>query len=169
MLYPSGMDREKLRESYKPSKIRLLLMGESAPASGRFFYQKSLMTVYTSRAFEEVFEKPCPNPASFLDFFRATGCYLDDLSVVPVDKMTRSRRERVLKESIEALAGRIRDHNPGVIAIVLKRIEPHVREAIRKAGVSCPVYTLPFPGNGHQSRFIRGLVEILKRYIKDKI
>jgi hypothetical protein len=78
-------------------------------------------------------------------------------------------RERALKESIEALAGRIREHDPEIIVIVLKRIEPYVREAIQKAGVSCPVYSLPFPGNGHQRRFIRGLVEILNRYIKDKI
>jgi hypothetical protein len=31
------------------------------------------------------------------------------------------------------------------------------------------VYTLPFPGNGQQSRFIRGLVEVLKRHIKGEI
>lgn len=93
------MDREVLRESYKPRKIRLLLIGESAPASGRFFYQKSLMTVYTSRAFEAVFGKSFPNESAFLDFFRSTGCYLDDLSVVPVNRMPRSLRERASKES----------------------------------------------------------------------
>ena len=49
------MDTEKIRISYKPENIKLLLVGESPPASGEFFYVKSLMTVYTSRAFERAF------------------------------------------------------------------------------------------------------------------
>ena len=51
--FRAGMDTEAIRQSFKPDKIRLMLIGESPPASGRFFYLKSAMTIYTSRAFEK--------------------------------------------------------------------------------------------------------------------
>ena len=33
-------EQERLRRSFLPTELRLLLIGESAPASGRFFYQR---------------------------------------------------------------------------------------------------------------------------------
>jgi hypothetical protein len=45
------MDTEKVRMSYKPGNIKMLLVGESPPASGDFFYVRSMMTVYTAKVF----------------------------------------------------------------------------------------------------------------------
>ena len=86
------MDTEKIRISYKPENIKLLLVGESPPAGGEFFYVKSLMTVYTSRAFEGVFNQSFTNVAAY------------------------------------------------------------------------PIYTLPFPGNGHQNKFIQEFSNILEKH-----
>ena len=47
------MDIEALRRSYRPHKVHMLLVGESAPVSGKFFYHKSAMTSFTARAFEK--------------------------------------------------------------------------------------------------------------------
>jgi len=43
---------EQLRQSFKPDNIRMLLVGESAPASGQFFYNQSRMTGYVTKAFK---------------------------------------------------------------------------------------------------------------------
>jgi hypothetical protein len=37
------MDIEALRLSYKPEHIKILFVGESAPASGKFFYKGNSM------------------------------------------------------------------------------------------------------------------------------
>jgi hypothetical protein len=37
---PAEVERERLRLRYRPVLIRLLFIGESPPASGRFFYRQ---------------------------------------------------------------------------------------------------------------------------------
>jgi hypothetical protein len=36
----SQIEREHLREQFRPSPVELLFVGESLPASGRFFYRR---------------------------------------------------------------------------------------------------------------------------------
>ncbi len=162
------MDTEKVRMSYKPVSIKLLLVGESPPASGQFFYVRSLMTIYTSRAFETVFSKSFVNTSAFLEFFQDKGCYLEDLTTTPVNKMSTVEREKTLEQGVILLSKKLIDYNPEAIVIVLKKIERYVKNAIRITGLSCPVYTLPFPGNGHQNRFIQGLSIILEKHYLEK-
>ena len=59
------MDTEKIRKLFKPDRIKLLLVGESPPASGKFFYSKSPMTLYTSSTFEKVFSLSSTVSADF--------------------------------------------------------------------------------------------------------
>jgi hypothetical protein len=160
------MDIEILRKSNKPDQIKLLFVGESPPASGKFFYHKGLMTTFTSRAFEKVFDRVFSDTHSFLNFFRLSGCYLEDICLEPVDKMTPKERTMMLKDSIEYFSRRLKEYHPEAIVIVLKRIESHVKEALRKAEISCPVYMLPFPGFGHQKRYINKLCEILQNHLQ---
>lgn len=162
------MKIEELRRSYKPKQVRLLLVGESAPASGKFFYDRSSMTTFTSRAFERAFNIKFEDTPSFLNFFQEQDCYLDDLSLIPVDKMKAGDREDALNKSIESLAIRLREYNPEVVAVALKKIEKHVIKAMNIAGICRPLYVLPFPGNGHQNKFIQGLCDILQSHLVGK-
>src|SRR6202789_3451182 len=85
--------RERLRGKYRPIKVRILFVGESPPASGRFFYHAD-SGLY--RAIREAFVKAFPNlrEADFLKLFRNLGCYLLDLCDRPVDHLQpRSRRK----------------------------------------------------------------------------
>ncbi|MBU1698531.1 MAG: hypothetical protein KJ970_11060 [Candidatus Eisenbacteria bacterium] len=147
------MEIEALRQSFRPRNVKLLMIGESAPASGRFFYKTSNMTSTTARVFESVYDMKFSSMDAFLRFFMVKGCYLDDLSLIPVNKMPRREREKTLREGIPRLAGRIENVKPTVIVIALKKIEKHVREAIALTGLTVPVYVLPFPGQGHQRVF----------------
>jgi hypothetical protein len=160
------MNTETLRLFYKPKNIKFLFIGESPPTSGDFFYKKSNMTIYTRKTFEKVYGISFSDHISFLDFFRDAGCYLDDLSHISVDDKPSVERERILKDSISGLASRIKTYKPKVIVIALRRIENYVKEAINIANIACPIYTLPFAGNGHQNKYIQELAIILKKHMR---
>ena len=160
------MDIEKLRKSYKPDRIKLLFIGESPPQSGNFFYNKGSLTSFTLRAFEKVFGRVFSDTHSFLIFFRLSGCYIEDICLEPVDKLFPKERTMMLKDSVEYFSGRLKEYSPEAIVIVLKRIESHVKEALRKAKINCPIYTLPFPGFGQQKNYINKLCEILQKHLQ---
>jgi hypothetical protein len=63
------------------------------------------MTTFTSRAFEKVFDRVFSDTSSFLRFFQQSGCYLEDICLEPVDKMTPKERSMMLKDSIEYFSG----------------------------------------------------------------
>ena len=159
------MDIEGLRNSYKPNNVILLLVGESAPESGKFFYDKSMMTGFTAKAFEMAYKTKFENLKCFLNFFKEKQCYLDDLSHIPVDKMELVEREKTLKDSIGSFSKRLKELNPDVVCIVLRKIELHVKEAMQRANISRPIYVLPFPGMGHQAKYIHGLNEIISKHL----
>ena len=71
--------RERLRKRYRPERVQILFVGESPPASGRFFYQAD-SGLY--RAVKETFLTAIAPLAKndFLDSFRSLGCYLVDLA-----------------------------------------------------------------------------------------
>ncbi len=160
------MDIEVIRHRYRPDRVKLLLVGESPPANGKFFYLRSPMTTFTSRPFEKRYGVSFSSNAEFLDFFRERGCYLEDLCLEPVDRLDRAEREAKLRSSVDEFANRLRTLQPEVVAIVLRKIDKYVREAVARSGVDARVYTLPFPGNGHQNRFIDELQMIVGRHLE---
>lgn len=159
------MDVEELRRSHRPKKVILLLVGESAPVSGKFFYHKSAMTTFTARAFEKTYGVTFEDNADFLRCFQASGSYLDDLSLTPVNAMRPKERERTLQESIRSLSQRILEVEPKIVVAVLRKIEPYVREAVELTGRQIVFRVLPFPGSGHQNTYIDGLSDILRQYL----
>ena len=162
------MDIEALRRSYRPNKVHLLLVGESAPASGKFFYLTSAMTTFTAHAFEKAYGLTFADNTEFLRFFQTCGCYLEDLSLTPVNTMRPTDRARTLRASVPSLAQRIRDVEPTVVVAVLRKIALHVEEALVLASRPAVFRVLPFPGSGHQNTYRDGLSEILRQYLPRK-
>ena len=168
MAGPQRMDVESLRISYRPEEVHLLLVGESAPASGRFFYHKSPMTTFTRRAFEKAYGITFEDNQAFLRFLQSCGCYLEDLSLTPVNTMPAQERAQTLQASVSALAQRIRDAEPAVVVAVLRRIERYVREALERVGRPVVFRVLPFAGNHFQNQYIDGLSGILRQHLPRK-
>lgn len=162
------MDFESIREQYRPERVKLLLVGESPPSNGRFFYQRSAMTTFTSRPFEKVFDVQFLDNQEFLQFFKEKGCFLEDLSHDPVDKLPKKEREERLQAAVSDFAETINTINPPVVAIVLKKIEQFVKEAISESGLSPMTYTLPFPGNGYQNEYIDALIPIVAEHVAEQ-
>lgn len=162
------MDTEAIRQRYKPKQVRLLLVGESPPASGKFFYVDSAMTKHTRSAFEKAEGIRFKQTAEFLEHFKERGCFLEDLSHTPVDRLPKEERERRLRKEVESFSKRIKVINPSVVVIVLRKIERYVRDAVSKSGRAPEIHTLPFPGNGHQIKYIDGLEKILAIHVQNE-
>ena len=155
---------EVVRAKFKPEPIRVLFVGESPPAGGKFFYREnSNLYRYTKEAFATAFSRRFGPGEEFLKFFAGLGCYLDDLFTVPVNHLDKGQRELQRKAGITALSARLRIAPPQTIVVVMKAIEPHVRQAAVQAELApIPVFVLPFPAQGNQRKYVDGLVKILR-------
>jgi len=152
-----AINAEALRARYRPDTIKVLFVGESAPAGGEFFYAGN------SQVFCALRDALAPHLGSgdFLANFQAAGFFLDDLSLEPIDWQTASQRKRAHAANVASLATRLRDYRPQAVVAFLKAIEPSVRDACRQAGLASVPSAVPFPGNGQQANFRRELGALL--------
>jgi hypothetical protein len=75
---------------YRPDRITTLFVGESAPASGACFYHgDNAMLRYMQRAREAALGV---GSREFLDRFNASGWFLDDLVLTPVNALPKAQR-----------------------------------------------------------------------------
>jgi len=145
--------KENLRRSFQPERIRLLFIGEAPPASGRFFYQgdsglyRAMRDAFCNAGFEIT-------DANFLAAFRSAGCYLVDLCATPVDKLTAKSRRAACRRSEASLAESITGLRPEMIATVVRSIEVNVIQAAAHADWHGSLLHLPYPGRWARNRDI---------------
>ena len=153
------MENEDLRIRFRPDEIRVLFVGESVPDSGKFFYKgDSQMYRYFERI---VGQKLFGSSNNFLNNFKDSGCYLDDLVLTPVNKISPNKRKQASEQAIPGLAKRIRDYEPQIVVALLKGIEEFVRKAVVHSGVDSCFFATHFPGNGQQNKFECDIARIL--------
>ena len=160
----SSSARERLRKYYRPDLVQILFVGESPPASGRFFYQAD-SGLY--RAVRDTFLSALPRlqKTEFLDSFRSLGCYLVDLCGEPVNKMTPRDRRRTCRSGESRLARTIRAFRPKIIVTIVRSIRANVRRAQEQADWSGLRLDLPYPGRWyrHRMKFRRQLLPLLRK------
>jgi Uracil DNA glycosylase superfamily len=158
--------RERLRQRHRPDRVRILFVGESPPASGRFFYQAD-SGLY--RAVRDAFLIAFPplKKTEFLDSFRSLGCYLVDLCGEPVDKMSRQARRSACRFGEVHLARTIRALRPKIIVTVVRSINRNVRRAEERGGWAGLHLEVPYPGRWYRARmqFTRQLVPLLRETV----
>lgn len=161
----ANSNAEVARKRYRPVIVRHLMVGESAPIGGKFFYHaNSILFRHTCRAFRDVFGNICGEGESFLRFFRDQGFYLDDLCAVPVNGMDDAERFQERANGIRPLAKRIEIAKPQSVIVVMKAIVPEVSTACDIACVPSNLIALPFPLYPRdQQRFVEGLADFLGR------
>jgi len=145
---------EGLRKSFCPDCITTLFVGESAPASGRFFYSGNSSLF---RAMKRVFG----DQESFLEDFRKKGFYLDDLVLTPVNKLERRERSRLRQGAVPELAGRLIKYKPKAVVVVMRAILPMVQKAMRIAGIPYEPLSVPHPAFGNWVRFSSAMTGII--------
>jgi hypothetical protein len=151
---------EATRARYRPERITTLFVGESAPASGDFFYSSgnTAMLQHMRSAVEDALGKS----SDFLGRFKAYGWYLDDLVLTPVNDLTKPpERKAKCLEAQNSLADRIAEYQPLAIVSLLLSIQKIVGAAAKKAGSDAPPFAVPFPGMGHQTRFKTEMARII--------
>ncbi|QHP69821.1 hypothetical protein EI171_22510 [Bradyrhizobium sp. LCT2] len=160
------IDVETTRASYRPDRITTLFVGESAPASGDFFYYgNNAMLRHMQRATEAVLG----GGDDFLERFKSYGWFLDDLVLTPVDKLAPSERRAKCLAATDSLRDRIAAYRPLAIVSVLVSIKSIVEAAAKAAGSNVPVFGVPFPGMGQQARFHRKMIEIVPQLPREPI
>jgi hypothetical protein len=154
---------EQAREAFRTPRIRTLFVGESAPASGKFFYfGNTSLARYTQRAFERALDKSFESEDEFLGFFRDSGCWLDDLSREPVNHLDDRERKQRLNGRVDGFAVRVRGASPELVVVVVKRISKYVNRALVAADLNPVIHYLPFPGFHWQTRYVDELVAVLQ-------
>lgn len=145
--------RELLRRRYRPARVRVLFVGESPPASGRFFYQAD-SGLY--RSVRDAFVDACPDVLTddFLESFCALGCYLVDLCGAPVDKLSRSERKEACRNGESRLSKTLCQLHPEILITVVRSITANVNRAQRDAGWVGLRIELPYPGRWHRHRLV---------------
>jgi hypothetical protein len=161
------MDHEASRQRFIPNEVRLLLIGESPPSGGTFFYSgDSGLLRYTRKAFSSVYPRCPDSPSDFLAFFQQQGCFLDDLCHYPIDHLENRARRAAHHREVTGLAERISAFRPRSIACFVKGIEPAVHMAMVSAGCAhVPFVGLPFAGMGHQRNYVSGLVSFINQLV----
>ncbi|MBW6396299.1 hypothetical protein KPL78_00500 [Roseomonas sp. HJA6] len=151
-------DTEALRLSFRPERVRMLMVGESAPAGGTFFYRAN------SNAYREIRKAfGRDGDDGFLAWFKAQGFYLDDLVLTPINTTGRAERQSACEAGIAPLSERIRNYRPQMVIAFKKSICREVLEAVRRSGTGAAYECTHFPGVGQQAKFRADMALILPR------
>ena len=159
-----ALAKEALRRHYRPTKVKLLFVGESPPASGRFFYRAD-SGLY--RAIRSTFIKIFPHleTVNFLDAFQFLGCYLVDLCGSPVDRLYAAERRQACLDGEARLAKMIRQFQPDIVVTVVRSIVANVERAQEQADWNRTHVKLPYPGRWqhHRTVFEKILASLLRK------
>jgi hypothetical protein len=165
--HPKASDHEAVRARYRPDEVRLLFVGESPPASGRFFYNRD-SGLYGAMlgAFQAVDHSISED--NFLDVFKRSGCYLTDACRQPVDRLDPVARRNACSAGEKTLASRIRRLQPGIIISLVRSIKRNVENAASAASFEGTLLNTPYPGRWirHREEFLKILTPELRRLLK---
>ena len=161
--YRAGdLDYEELRDRFRPEPIDTLLVGESRPAGGTFFYLANSNLFYaTHDAFQRA-QGPMPPGEAFLSYLRDNGVWLYDLVAQPVDHLPGRPRRSAVQARIGQLVALLRHSQPSSVVVIKKSLAPTVRQALEEADLSLErLVVLPFPLYQWRADYVRGLAAVV--------
>lgn len=156
-----------LRRAYEPSRPELVIVAESPPASGRYFYDPNGATTEPlfSALMKQLNVRVATKEAGLREFQRQ-GWLLVDATYQPVNALTASRRDEVILTDYPSLRRDLRDSIGGkptplllLKANVCRILEPKlVADGFNVINDGQVVY---FPSTGRQLTFHSQFAEIL--------
>jgi len=155
----------ELREAYRPERVRVLLIGESAPDPGaaerRFFYapvldrRDNLFRGVVEALFGESPGRAGDPKAPWLARLKDMGVYLIDLVPFPVDKLVARERARARRDHVTACVEQARSLQAGGIVVCHSPSFGVLAEPLRRAAL--PLLheeRIPFPLGNHRAAFV---------------
>ncbi len=158
--------REELRKRYLPAILKVLMVGESPPSSGRFFYSRSsLLYRATGAAFQSAIQDLLGDN-DFLKAFRRLGFYLEDLCLDPVNDLDDTERVEMWASGESLLIERMRQlQTPRAVIVVVEGITPYVERALSLSGkTEVPTHSLRFPRKGRFDAYVEGFGRLLVEF-----
>ena len=150
---------EATRARYRPERIATLLVGESAPASGEFFYFGN--TALAREMARAMTAAGLISSGDFPEQFKARGSVSRRPRTDAGQSAGKAARKKQCRDAQKSLAKRIEKYRPRAIVSLLLSIEDIVEDAAIAAGSDAPRYAVPFPGNGQQARFRKEMARLL--------
>jgi hypothetical protein len=153
----------RLRQAYRPETVRILLVGESAPAGGTHYYlANSVLFSAVREAFVVVYGRQTPMGSAFLEFAASKGLWLVDLAAAPVDKLPQAERSASVRRGVPRLASVIGVAKPDFVVACLVSIANRVDQALDQSEVPAELVILPFP-SWYRQAFVQGLATTVRR------
>lgn len=163
------------RNKYRPSKVNVLVVAESPPSSGGYFYAET--AIGKDHLFRETMKAlelwPADRPLRkgcdkrpMLEQLRSLGFFLIDTCELPVDKMPPGQRRLSTAQGALTLPNRVKELDPGRIVIVKKTVFNPVNQALCIGGFEDRILnkkSLPFPSHGNQRKFRRMLRRLVSQ------
>jgi len=157
-----------LRQEWRPDRVRLLLVGESAPDPGaaaadrRFFYAPTLSRYDNLfRGVIDALYAPGKLDAGadrrlWLKRLRDDGVYLIDLVPYPVNKLSATERRRSLHDHVSDRVDEVLDLAPRGVIICHGPTFEVLSAPLRAADITMLHYeAIPFPLGNHRARFVK--------------
>jgi hypothetical protein len=165
----------RARRKYRPRKVRLLLIAESPPSSGGFFYFPT--TIGKDHLFRETMKAldlwPEDQPLrkgvdkrGMLRRFQSMGLYLADTCDLPVDKLRPVKRREAVLQQMPRLVNDVIEADPLHIFVVKSTIFNPVVMALKESGLRSRILNtgpVPFPSHGNQRVYRSSLKRALTR------
>lgn len=158
-----------LRSRYLPERLRLVVVAESPPASGKYIYDPSgERTELLFSALMRFLRYDACDKASGLEELKRRGILLVDATYEPVNRQSKKERDAKIEAKFPELLSDLRN-SIGQEAIPVVLIKANVcrllegrliADGIRVINNGRSVY---FPGSGRQNQFQHQLQDILAR------
>lgn len=163
-----------LREAHRPARVRVLLIGESAPDPGaaarRFFYsptldrRDNLFRGVVQARFRSSPGRAGDAKAPWLALLEAEGFFLIDLVPFPVDKLPPRDRAKARREHVAACVDQARALAPEGIVICHAPTFDVLAAPLRAAGLRLlHQERIPFPLANHRAAFVTKVRAALAR------
>lgn len=158
------------RRAYRPERVVVLLVGESAPAGGTHYYLANSRLFHAIQwAVRRVYGRRVPQGEEFLAFAREQGIWLVDLANQPVNDLDKVERRALVRRGIPRIARLLAECAPVfVIAIGTTYVAGPAAKALESSKVESELVALPFP-TWHRAEFIDGLARALRRARRRKL
>lgn len=157
----------ELREEWKPERVKLLMVAESAPddhgdpTRRRCFYSARIGADNLFRSVvEAMYEVTAADLAArgkrpWLERLRDDGFFLIDLAAEPVNAMGSTARRQVLRAAVPGCVERAVALDPESAIIVKADVYGMLAEPMRAAGIRVPQEgPIPFPLGNWREQFV---------------
>jgi hypothetical protein len=157
-----------LRRLYEPELLKLMIIAESPPLSGKYFYDKS--GAPTEPLFAALMQRlgmATVTKEEGLREFRRRGWILVDATYEPVNGMSEVARDRVIERDYSLLLEDIKSLSPDLslpIVLLKSNVCRLLDQKLTKHGFNVinrgqPVY---FPSHGRQNEFKQQFISTLE-------